>query len=83
MTKFSTPSGNNLSWIDSWLQNSKHERAWERSGVPDIFYRNTDGGDWDDIEKENNKEFMRAWHKTMSFLLERDLDINEIDFEDF
>lgn len=83
MSDFTTPTGKNLSWIDSWLQNSEFERAWEWSGVPDIFYQNTDGGDWDDIERENNSEFMRAWYKTMNFLLDKGVDIHNTDFEDF
>lgn len=83
MRDFSVPSGKNLSWIDAWLQNSKFKNSWERSGVPDIFYQNTDGGDWEDIEKENNNAFMSAWYKTMSFLLDRGINVNETDFEDF
>jgi len=83
MSKFTVPTGRNLSWIDAWLQNSKYEKSWEGSGVPDIFYQYANNGDWEDIEKSNNHAFMLAWHKTMSFMLNRDIDIENTDFEDF
>lgn len=83
MKDFSIPSGNNLSWIDAWLQNSKFERTWERSGVPDIHSQYADGNDWDYVEENHKNAFMSAWYKTMSFLLDREIDVHNTDFEDF
>lgn len=80
MKDFTTPSANSLETLDCSLQNSKVSRRWEYSGVPDIFYQNTKDGneDWADIFKNNHQQFMLAWYKTLAFINEYNLNIEEI-----
>jgi len=75
---FNTPSGQALETLDCALQNSDKSRQWERSGVPDIFYQNTDDGTWEDIFNENHKNFMTAWYKTLAFISQHDLSIETL-----
>ena len=81
MLNLTTPTANTLETLDCALQSSNVSRQWEYSGVPDIYYqctRDNKNGDWSDIFKNEHNDFMTAWHKTLAFISQYNLNIEEL-----
>lgn len=76
--QFSEPRPDVLEAMDAHLQFSNFENQWERTEVPGIFQRNTDGGTWADVKDSNEAEFLRAWRLTIAFIIQHDIDFQDI-----